>query len=132
MTDARRQHLRKFGIVTGLMIGLVFGLFLPWLIDLGRWPWMPWAIGGTLALFGAVAPQLLDRFEHYWMKADHAIGNVNIRILLAIVYFVVLTPTSLVMRALGKDPMNRRLDPEATSYRVPSDRREPRHMDNPF
>ena len=37
-----RAGLRKFGLTTGAIVALLFGLFLPWLFDFGlpRWPWM--------------------------------------------------------------------------------------------
>ena len=114
------------------MIGLIFGLFLPWLIDLGRWPWMPWVIGGALAALGLGAPMALDRIEFYWMKGAGVLGAINSRILLTIVYFAVLTPTGWLMRLFGKDPMDRKLDPSKTTYRVVSSARPRDHMDNQY
>ncbi len=48
----------------------------------------------------------------------------NTRILLGVVYFVVMTPTGIVMRLLGRDPLDRRLK-DRPSYWV--DRK--RHLD---
>jgi hypothetical protein len=33
-----------------------------------------------------------------------------------LIFFLAVTPTALIMRALGKDPMNRKLDSEAETY----------------
>jgi hypothetical protein len=45
--------------------------------------------------------------------------------ILALIYFALLTPLGLARRAMGKDPLERRLAPEAASYlrekRLPSD-----------
>ncbi|MFT5431773.1 MAG: hypothetical protein ACI9OJ_002471 [Myxococcota bacterium] len=132
VTSNRRAALRKFGVVTGLMIGIMFGLVLPWVFSIGRWPWMPWAIGGALLVLGLIAPQSLDLIEKYWMKAAHKLGFFNMMILLTIVYVVVLTPTGWLMRLFGKDPMNRRFDPEATTYREVSETRPKDHMKQSF
>ena len=35
---------------------------------------------------------------------------------MGLVFFLTVTPTALIMRALGKDPLRRRLDKEATTY----------------
>ena len=47
------------------------------------------------------------------------IGFVISHILLALVFYVVLTPIGLAMRLFGYDPMTRKLDPQATTYWVP-------------
>jgi hypothetical protein len=38
--------------------------------------------------------------------------------LMASIYYLLFTPTALVFRVLGRDPLNRKQDPEATSYWV--------------
>ena len=47
------------------------------------------------------------------------IGLVVSFLILAAVYYLVLTPTGLVMRLVGYDPMQRRFDPQARSYWSP-------------
>ncbi len=42
-----------------------------------------------------------------WMKFAHALGWVNTRIILTIVYFLAITPVALFFRIAGKDPMQR-------------------------
>ena len=46
------------------------------------------------------------------------IGFVVSHVVLALVYYGVLTPIGLLMRIFGYDPMKRRNDPEAPSYWV--------------
>lgn len=38
------------------------------------------------------------------------------RVVMAMLFFAVLTPVGLVMRMAGRDPLRRRLDREASSY----------------
>jgi hypothetical protein len=40
------------------------------------------------------------------------------KLVMAILFFTVLTPLGLVMRSMGRDPLRRRLDREAPSYWV--------------
>ena len=46
------------------------------------------------------------------------IGFVVSHVVLALVYYLVLTPIGLLMRLFGYDSMKRRFDPEAPSYWV--------------
>ena len=50
-----RKGLRNFGLTTGIIIALLFGLFFPWLLDRTR-PLWPWVLCGTLAVWALLAP----------------------------------------------------------------------------
>ena len=56
------------------------------------------------------------------------IGFVVSHVLLGAVYYLLVTPIGLIMRATGYDPMHRRFDPEASSYWIERDggERDPR------
>lgn len=47
------------------------------------------------------------------------IGYIVSHLLLAVVYYLVLTPIGLLMRMCGYDPMQRRFDRDAPSYWAP-------------
>ena len=49
------------------------------------------------------------------------IGFVVSHIILAAVYYLVLTPVGLVMRLVGYDPMKRRFDRDGSSYWIARD-----------
>lgn len=71
------------------------------------------AIGGIL---GAVAPQLLKWVFVGWIVAVFPIGWTVSHVLLGAIFFFVLTPIGLLVRAFGHDPMNRTLDRNAKTY----------------
>ena len=80
--------------------------------------WTVW-----LALIGAgagvvfwVVPQIARPFYLAWYFLACCIGIVVSNVLLAAFYYLVITPVGLLMRAIGRDPMERRLDPAAGSY----------------
>lgn len=66
------------------------------------------------------------------MHIGHVLGAINTRIILGTLFFLVITPTGLLMLLLGKDPMARRFDQEARSYRVPVDPGADAPMKRPF
>jgi hypothetical protein len=60
-----------------------------------------------------------------WMVAAYPIGWVLGHVMLGVVFFLVLTPIALVLRAAGRDPLQRRFDTASASYwqeRAASDR----------
>lgn len=126
-----RDGLRRFGFTMAAMIGLVFGIVLPWLM--GRsWPLWPWLIAGVFAAWGLIAPQSLRTVYRGWMRVGLAIGKVTTPLLLGLVFFLIFTPVAAFMRLIGRDTLTRRTDAEAASYRRASDSRKRKHMERPF
>jgi len=130
--DPATSELRKFGFVMAAAIGVVFGLALPWLF--GRpWPTWPFVLAAAFAGCGLVAPRALGPVQRAWLKLGQALGWFNSRLVLSLVFFIVVMPLGLVMRLAGKDPVARRRDPDAASYRIASAASDdPRSMEKPF
>lgn len=74
----------------------------------------------VLFLAGALVPDRLGPVHRAWMAMAMAISKVTTPIFLGIVYFLVVAPTGLVMRLLGRNPLRR--EPSGGSYWV---KREP-------
>ena len=110
---------RGFGIVFALVFAAA-GLFP--LLDGG--PPRGWAFGvaGALLAVALVRPALLAPFNRVWFKFGLLLQRVVNPLVMALIYFAVVTPTGLVLRALGKDPLRLRYDPDAESYWI---RRDP-------
>ena len=88
--------------------------------------------GPTLLLRRAGWPRALAPVERGWSLLAAALGWVNTRILLAVVFFVVLAPTALVLRALGKDPLERRRDRGRATYWRTREPPEPDRLTRPY
>ena len=111
-----RRQLREFG----LLIGIVFPLLLGWLLPaLHGHPFRAWTllIGVPALLLALLWPRALAWPYRGWMALGHALGWLNSHLILGLVYLLVLQPIALLMRALGHDPLRRRRDRVATSYR---------------
>jgi ABC-type uncharacterized transport system permease subunit len=112
-----RRDLAWFGIVLLLffvVIGGVIGRALG--SDAARKS--VWAAGAVLALVYYAVPGLRQPMFVGWMYAAYPIGFVVSHVLLGLVYFGVVTPIGLLMRAMGHDPMTRHLDRSAKTYWV--------------
>ena len=59
-------------------------------------------------------------------------NTITSPVILGIVYYLLVLPYGAVLRLLGKDPLFRRWDPAAVTYRSVSIKPAPSHMDRPF
>ncbi len=84
--------------------------------------WGVAAVAGFCGIVGVWRPAFIHPVYLVWMAAAYPIGWTVSHTLLVGTYFLVVTPIALVMRALGRDPMQRRLERSRQSYWVP---REP-------
>jgi len=123
---ASRRELRKFG----LFVGGVFGLIGLWPAVGHGQPMRLWALALSCLLMipGILFPMTLVSAHKGWMRIGHLLGWVNTRIIMAIIFFLVVTPMAWIMRWLAKDPMLRRFEPDAETYRVQKGSRPAAHM----
>ncbi len=113
------RHLRQFGLIMAGLIALFFGLLIPWIWSFSLSVY-PFAVSIAFLVPALVRPTLLGPAYRGWMWFGEKIGWFNQRLILAVLFFFIFTPTSLVLKLLGRDPMRRRFDAAAVSYRVAS------------
>lgn len=126
-----KQELRKFGLVTGGMLILFFYVLIPWIWDLDPRPTWSLKAAGVLAAMAIILPASLGPVYKVWMKFAEALGWVNTRIILGVVFFLMFFPLGMIMRIFN-DPMRRKLDASADSYRIPSNPIKHENMEKPF
>jgi hypothetical protein len=109
----------------GVLLPGMFALFGGSVVRLGVDPWrvatIAWGVGALLALWVWLAPALGRRLYVGWMLAAVPIGWTLTHLILGLIYYLVLTPIGLLMRLVGKDPMRRRLERDASSYWIERD-----------
>ena len=74
------------------------------------------ASGALLLLLGIVAPSRLSALNRLWLKVGTAIAKVVNPIILALLFFLVVTPMAFFMRIVGKRPLRLAADRTATTY----------------
>ncbi len=106
---------RRFAIPVGIAFAVLAG------VTLWRGHPLPTYVFGVLAgvllVAGAVIPSRLGPVYSAWMAFAHAISRVTTPIVLTLMYLVAIVPTGLVMRALGRNPLE--AEPGAQGYWVP-------------
>jgi Na+/proline symporter len=84
-------------------------------------------VAGTalIALCGLYRPALARSVYLGWMYAAYPFGWLIGHAMLCAVFFLIVTPLGLLMRAVGRDPLQRKFDASRASYwkrRAESDR----------
>lgn len=104
---------RSFGIVFAVVFALI-GLF-PLLFGRGVRLWSLAVACGFLVVAFAV-PSLLAPFNRLWLRFGLLLHKIVSPIALGIMFFGVITPIGVLMRALGKDPLRLKFERDASSY----------------
>lgn len=101
----------------GLVFTAFFALVSLWPLLFGN-PFRLWAAlvaAGVLAV-SLAAPQFLTPLNRAWMLLGLAMHRVVNPLVMGIMFFIVITPMGLLMRALGKDLLRLKREPGAASY----------------
>lgn len=118
-----KRVLRQFAGIWLPLFCAVAGGMLWFRFDLPRVAIGVWIAGAVLALAGLVRPAVAKWVYLGMLYATWPIGFVVSHVLLFLVYALVLTPTGLLLRLFGRDPLAKGFDKKAASY---WQRREPR------
>ena len=76
----------------------------------------PFAVSGAFAAAALFRPALLGPLNRAWFRLGLLLSRIVSPVVLAVLFYAVVTPTGLVMRLLGKDPLRLRFDRQAESY----------------
>jgi hypothetical protein len=133
MTHSRgRRSEREFGLMIGTVLCALggwwayrekFGSAVPVVLTLG--------VG--LIFLGAFLPSALRYPYRAWMGLAEVLAFAATRVILAVVFFAIVTPIGALRKALGSDPLRRRAN-SASSYWGPYSARQsdPKHYDKMF
>ncbi len=114
-TNPSRKELAWFGVVMLAFFGII-GAIVWWKFEATLIAQIIWGAAGALTLVYYAVPPVRQAMYLGLMYAVHPIGWTISHILLGLIYYLVATPIGLIMRACGKDPMQRKLEPDAESY----------------
>ena len=120
----------------------IFGLSLGGILILvGLWPVLlsgraprSWAalLGLSLMLAALVVPRSLWPLRRGWIAVGEGMAWLVTRFSLIVVYYGLILPFGMGMRFFGRDPMSRKLEPDAESYLVRRESRAASHMKHQF
>jgi hypothetical protein len=108
-----RKDLRKFGLTIGIVL-LLIASFLIWKQKPSQYYFL--AIGGVLILSGLLFPTFLRPLNKAWMILSILLGWLMTRVILSILFYLVITPISIIARIFGKEFLDLKIDKSRASY----------------
>ena len=121
MLDHFKNQKLKMGSERGF--GLVFFCFF---LIVTAWPMLSggaprlWALVAALIFLtlALACPTVLAPLNRLWFQFGLLLGKIVTPIVMSLVFFLTVLPTGIIMRLLGKDLLNRKIDRSAPSYWV--------------
>ena len=126
-----KAGLRSFGLITGAIFVVLFGLLFPFILKRAIPIW-PWVVAGVLWFCALAFPNSLRMVYVGWMKVGNVLGWINTRIILGAMYYLIMTPMSVVMRVLGYDPMAKNFNEKLITYRRVKEVLPKKHFERPY
>ncbi len=111
--ETKMASEKSFGIVFAVVF-LLIGLYP--LLKGGEIRW--WSIIITLIflLLAFFAPKTLTVFNKLWFKLGMLLGAIVSPIVMALIFYITVVPTGLIMKLLGKDLLRQKIDKDKKSY----------------
>lgn len=111
--EINREKLVKFGKTMGIAF-LVIAIFV--FIRHKHNPLLLMIIAVIFLAAARITPGLLKPVYLAWMKLAFALSWVNTRLILAVMFYFIFTPISLILRLFRVDLLERRSDKQKATY----------------
>lgn len=94
----------------------------------------PLAVAFVLAILAVAAPSRLHPLNVLWTRFGLLLNRIVSPVVLGVLFFLVITPTGLILKLLGKDLLRLKWDASASSYWLERDPPgpEPKTMSDQF
>ena len=104
---------RSFGII-----------FLLVFCSIGLWPLLSdgevrlWALllAPVFGLLAAYRPHYLEPLNKLWFQFGVLLNAIVSPVVISLMFYLIVTPTAVMLRAFGKDPLGRRFNKTTDSY----------------
>lgn len=124
------SELRKFALLSGTIILVLFGILFPWIFEIKPSLW-PWIIALCFILWGIILPMSLERIYLLWMKMGITFSKVTTPVFLGLLFYLVLCPVGIMIRLTRYALLERKYN-NAESYRIISEHNQKENMERPF
>lgn len=109
---------RSFGLVVAAFSALLGAL--SFLHGTGHWPiWF--SLAAVMLILALAAPKMLAPFNWAWTKLGLLLHRIISPVVLALIFYVCITPIGFLMRLSGTDPLRRHYDADVESYWITRD-----------
>ena len=110
-----RRELKWFGLWMSLFLGAV-GMVIYFKVEAEGVAYAIWIVAGLLTtIYYALRPMRRPIYLG-WMYTFYPLGWTISHLVLALVYYMIITPIGVVLRLFGHDSTQRKRDPHASTY----------------
>ena len=113
MKKIKHKDLKTFALIWSFIF-LIVGLW-PLLNDVNVRVW-GMLISLIFATIAFTKPLILSSFYKIWVKFGEVIGGVISKVIMIILFYGMFTPIAFVLKLLGKDLLNKKIDKNVSSY----------------
>jgi len=118
--EVKDKDVRWFGVIMLVALGLIALYLYRKAVKAGdapgSAPLVLACVGAVVCAAALAAPRFMRPVYAGWMFVGRAMGTVVNAVVLAVVFYAVVTPMGIVMRLAGRDPLKRAFESDATSY----------------
>ncbi len=104
---------RSFGVVFAIFFAIL--ALLP-ILSSGSVHLALLVLSGVMLVLGLFFPATLKYPNKLWFKFGMLLGNIVSPVSMGLVYLVAFIPIGLLFKLLGKDPLQRGINSDASSY----------------
>ncbi|UCC98531.1 MAG: hypothetical protein JSW66_01290 [Phycisphaerales bacterium] len=124
---ASNSELLRFGVIMSSFLALLAGVLI-WR-DKGYYAYLL-VLSVLFLVFGLMRPAVLRPVHKSWMTFSTIIGWFMSRLILILLFYLVVTPTALLLRIMGHDMLNiKSTKTSRESYWIPRKRSDSQNRD---
>ncbi|MBU2493158.1 MAG: hypothetical protein KJ571_11085 [Bacteroidetes bacterium] len=111
--NSNTKELKKFGLTIGIVLLIISALMFYYSTELR----LHFGIAGLIVIVsGYLFPKILIPFQKIWMGIALILGFIMSRIILTFLFYLVITPISLIARLAKKDFLDLSINKSKESY----------------
>ena len=97
------KDLRIFGLTILIGFAIIGGIgFFFGKIEFAKWAWI---LSGLVCLLAVTVPPIAKPFYWIWMGIAFVMGSIISFLIVALIYYFIITPVGLFMKIIGRDAL---------------------------
>ena len=108
-----KSDWKKFGITMGIILSII-GFFLLWKKN-NNYNYI-FFLAAAFFITGLILPSILRTIYKAWMALAIVMNFIMTRVIMAVIFYLIVTPTGLIASLTGKKFLDMKIDKSAKSY----------------
>ena len=114
-----KSSVKSFGV----LFSIVFLVIAIWpLQNSGDIRWWSLVVSSIFFVLGLINSKILLPLNNYWIKFGELLGKIIAPIVMLFIFFIVITPISILVKIFKKDLLNLKFDKKKDTYWIKRDK----------